>query len=124
MQFLFPGQKGWCCCVEHTSVDEQRIAEALQRVPRHRWHEVLDFISSLQAPAKSEIGTPPVSKAAPEKQWTAEELRKLPAEQRDAILAGQAALLEEEYRNNSELISFEAFGQDDLYVDSSNTEAR
>jgi len=110
--------------VEDISVNEQQIAEALQGVPRNRWREVLDFIASLQAPAKREMGTPPVSKAAPEKQWTAEELRKLPVEQRDAILAEQAALLEEEYRNNPELIAFEAFGQDDLYVDSSNTEAR
>ena len=51
-------------------------------------------------------------------------MRKLPIEQRNAILAEQAALLEEEYRNNPELTSFEAFGQDDLSVDSSNTEAR
>jgi hypothetical protein len=109
--------------VEQTSVNEQQIAEALQRVPPNRWREVLDFIDSLQAPAKGEIGTP-VSKAALEKQWTAGELRKLPIEQRDAILAEQAALLEEEYRNNPELSSFEAFGQDDLYVDSSNTETR
>ena len=85
---------------------------------------MLDFIGSLQAPAKGEIGMPQESKAAPEKQWTAAELRKLPVEQRNAILAEQAALLEEEYRNNPELTSFEAFGQDDLYVDSSNTEAR
>jgi hypothetical protein len=110
--------------VKHTSVNEQQIAEALQRVPRSRWREVLAFIVSLQAPAKGEIKMSPVTTAAPEKQWTAAELRKLPVQQRDAILAAQAALLEEEYRSNPELISFEAFGKDDLYVDSSNTEAR
>jgi hypothetical protein len=94
--------------VEHASVNEQQIAEALQRVPRNRWCEVLDFIASLQAPGNGEIGTPLVTKAAPEKQWTAAELRKLPVEQCDAILAEQAALLEEAYRNNRELTSFEA----------------
>jgi hypothetical protein len=35
-----------------------------------------------------------------------------------------AALAEEDYRNNSELTAFEAFGKDDLYGDSSGTETR
>jgi hypothetical protein len=35
-----------------------------------------------------------------------------------------AALGDEEYRNNPELTAFEAFGKDDLYGDSSSTEAR
>lgn len=110
--------------MEHTSVSEQQIAEALQRVPQNRWGEVLDFIGSLQEPGKGEIQTTPESEAAPERQWTAAELRKLPAEQRDRILAEQAALLEDEYRNDPELTTFEAFGHDDLYVDSSDTETR
>jgi hypothetical protein len=45
------------------------------------------------------------------KRWTATELRRLPAEQRDRILAEAAALAEEEYRNNPELTAFEAFGE-------------
>ena len=52
------------------------------------------------------------------KTWTAAELRRLPAEQRDAILEAQAALAEEIYRNNPELTDFEAFGEDDLYGES------
>jgi hypothetical protein len=56
--------------------------------------------------------------------WTATELRKLPAEQRDAILEEQAALAEAEYRNNPDLTDFEAFGEDDLYGESSNSEMR
>jgi hypothetical protein len=110
--------------VQHTLVDEKQIAEALKRVPRNRWHEVLEFIGSLQSPDQGEIVAQPITNPAPEKDWTAEELRKLPLDQRDAILAKQASLLEEEYRNNPELTCFEAFGQDDLYVDSSNTETR
>lgn len=58
------------------------------------------------------------------KQWTAAELRKLPAAERDAILEAAAALAEQEYRNNPELTAFEAFGKGDLYVDSSATETR
>jgi hypothetical protein len=40
---------------------------------------------------------------APGKRWTAAELRKLPKDQRDAILEAAAALAEEEYRINPEL---------------------
>ena len=49
------------------------------------------------------------------KRWTAAELRKLPREDRDAILAAAAALAEAEYRTDAELTAFEAFGKDDLY---------
>jgi hypothetical protein len=58
------------------------------------------------------------------KRWTAAELRELPPEQRDAILAEAAALAEEFYRNDPELTAFEAFGKDDLYGDSSSAEPR
>jgi hypothetical protein len=52
------------------------------------------------------------------KRWTAAELRKLPPEQRDAILEEAARLAESEYRKNPGLTAFEAFGKDDLYGDS------
>ena len=58
------------------------------------------------------------------RRWTAAELRQLPAAERDAILAAAAALAEAEYRTNPELTAFEAFGKDDLYGESSNTETR
>jgi hypothetical protein len=65
-----------------------------------------------------------VEQATPtKKRWTATELRKLPAAERDAILAAAAALAEAEYRNNPELTAFEAYGKDDLYGDSFSTEA-
>lgn len=60
--------------------------------------------------------------AATRKRWTAAELRKLPPEERDAILEAAAVLAEKEYRNNPELTAFEAFGKDDLYGESSSTE--
>jgi hypothetical protein len=98
------------------TVIEQQIVDALHQVPFHRWEEVLAFIASLQPHEDHQ--------APPKSRWTAAELRTLPADQRDAILAEQAALMEQEYRTNPELTGFEAFGQDDLYVDSSDTTTR
>jgi hypothetical protein len=57
----------------------------------------------------------------PGKRWTAAELRKLPPGQRDAILEAAAAQAEEEYRSRPELTAFEAFGKDDLQVESAST---
>jgi len=59
-----------------------------------------------------------------QRHWTAAELRKLPAEERDAILAAAAALAADEYRNDAALTAFEAFGEGDLYVNSSDTQPR
>jgi hypothetical protein len=66
-----------------------------------------------------------VKSALPQgRRWTAAELRKLPPEQRDAILEAAAALAEEDYRNDPQLTAFEAYGMDDLYGDSSSTQTR
>jgi hypothetical protein len=58
------------------------------------------------------------------RRWTAAELRKLPAEQRDAILRAAAALAEEDYRSDREPTAFEAFREDELHGHSSNTEMK
>ncbi len=58
------------------------------------------------------------------KHWTAAELRRLPADQRDAILRASAALAESDYRTDKELTGFEAFGEKDLHGDSANSETR
>ena len=55
------------------------------------------------------------------KKRTPTELRRLPAVERDAILAAAAALAEDDYRNNPELTAFDAFGEDDLYGDSASS---
>jgi hypothetical protein len=55
---------------------------------------------------------------------SASELRKLPPAERDALLKAAAAVAEAEYRNNPELTAFDAFGKDDLYAESSNSESR
>jgi hypothetical protein len=98
-------------------VTEQTITTALRRLPTERWPQVLAFIDSLQPmPAASGSG-------ASGRRWTAMELRKLPPAERDAILAEQAAALADEYCNNPELTAYEAFGDEDLYVDCSDSEA-
>ncbi len=61
---------------------------------------------------------------APQRQWTAAELRRLPAEQRDPILAAAVAVAAVEYRTGAALTAFEAFGEGDLYVHSSDPQAR
>lgn len=48
-------------------------------------------------------------------EWKAADLRKLPAAERDAILASAADRAEEQYRTNTSLTDFEAFGEDDLH---------
>jgi hypothetical protein len=62
--------------------------------------------------------------ATTSRRWTAGELRKLPAAERDAIMEAAAGLAEGEYRSNPELTAFEAFGKDDLYGDSASAETR
>lgn len=99
-------------------ITEQTITAALRRLPPERWPQVLAFIDSLQPTSAAP------SPDAPARRWTAAELRKLPPAERDAILAAQAAALADEYRNDRELTGFEAFGDEDLYVDSSDSEAR
>ena len=61
---------------------------------------------------------------SPPKRWTATEMRKLSPAERDVILEEAAKLAENDYRNDKELTAFEAFGEKDLHVDSSNTETR
>lgn len=58
------------------------------------------------------------------KRWTAAELRKLPAAERDAILRAAAERAEHDYRTDRELTAFDAFGKDDLHGDSASAETR
>ena len=66
----------------------------------------------------------PTSATIQRVRWSARELRKLPAHERDSILETAAQAAEVEYRSNRELTSFEAFGKDDLHADSSDSETR
>ena len=65
-----------------------------------------------------------VSSMDSQRRGTASELRRLPAKERDAILAAAAALAVHEYRTDAELTAFEAFGKEDLHVDSSDAKPR
>jgi hypothetical protein len=60
----------------------------------------------------------------PPKRPSARELRRLSAAERDAILSAAAHDAEKEYRTNRQLTQFEAFGENDLHGESSNTQAR
>ncbi len=56
--------------------------------------------------------------------WTAAELRRLPAAQRDAILLAAAERAEVDYRRDGDLTAFEAFGPGDVHGYSSDTQPR
>ena len=57
-----------------------------------------------------------------ERHFSAAELRKLPADERTAILMNQAALAEDLYRRDRQLTDFEAFGEEDLRGDEPPTQ--
>jgi hypothetical protein len=66
------------------------------------------------------LGRMPASKLQPPKHvWTAAELRRLPSQERDALLATAAALAENDYRTDRDLTAFDAFGKEDLHGHSS-----
>jgi len=64
------------------------------------------------------------SVATPVQRLSASELRKLPLQERNAILEAQAALAEPIYREDPQMTDFEAFGENDLHGESSSAEAR
>jgi hypothetical protein len=64
-----------------------------------------------------------VKSTLPARVWTAAELRHLPPPERDAILAAAAAA-EADYRNDPALTTFEAFAEEDLHGDSSDSRPR
>jgi hypothetical protein len=52
------------------------------------------------------------------------ELRRLPQDQRDAVLAAQAEEAEEAYRTDPDLSGFDAFGEDEVDGDDPPAETR
>jgi hypothetical protein len=98
-------------------VSERSILEALHRIPQEHWGHVLEFLHDLEPKAAE---TPPREEP---RRWTIAELLTLPSNDRNAILEMQAALAENDYRNDPELTAFDAFGPDDLYVDDADTAA-
>jgi hypothetical protein len=99
-------------------VTEESILDALHRVPRECWNQVLEFLHQMEP----KTGQQP--EQAESRHWTAAELLAMPPSQRDAILEAAAAMAESDYRNDPELTDFEAFGPDHLYVDDDGTPTR
>src|SRR5438094_9368610 len=56
--------------------------------------------------------------------WSVREIGRLPPEQRGILLEASAALAAKEYEEDAELTAFDAYREDDLYVDSSDTQTR
>ena len=76
--------------------------------------------TALPEGARVEIRLKEEAPPVPPVRLTPSELRKLPREQRQAILAAAAELAEEDYRSDRELTGFEAFGEEDLNDDESD----
>ncbi len=79
-------------------VTEESILDALHRVPREHWDEVLEFLQHMASKAG-----PPSEEAEP-RHWTATELLAMPPAQRDAILEAAVAMAEADYRNDPDLV--------------------
>jgi hypothetical protein len=60
----------------------------------------------------------------PLRNWTAAELRRLPPDRRDALLADAAARAVSDYECDRSLTDFEAFGEADLHGDSADAQSR
>jgi hypothetical protein len=84
-------------------VTEQLILDALHKVPREHWQDLLEILHTLEPRPTQPVESRP-------RNWTAKELLALPFAQREAILEAQAELAEHDYRHDSELTAFEAFG--------------
>ena len=59
--------------------------------------------------------TEPIVASGKNPMLSAAEIRRLPRDQRTALLSAAAAMAESEYATNRDLTSFEAYGEDDLY---------
>jgi len=58
---------------------------------------------------------------SPKRIWTAADLRRLPRDQRDAVLAAAAALAEADYKTDPQLTAFDRVRRGDFHGDSSGT---
>jgi hypothetical protein len=83
--------------------------------------EQKDELPARQQPSGYAAGIPAEGEAVPAPRLTPGELRRLPREQRRAILAAAAELAEDDYRSDKELTGFEAFGEEELDGDESDS---
>jgi hypothetical protein len=76
--------------------------------------------SPLPEGARVEIHVKPIRLDTPEAvaRYTPGQLRMMPREQRQAVLAAAAALAEEDYRDDKDLTGFDAFSEEEIDDDS------
>jgi hypothetical protein len=77
--------------------------------------------SPLPEGVEVEIRLNQASSAVPASHPTPTELRRMPREQRQAILAAAAALAEDDYRTDKELTDFNAFSEEEGDDDESDS---
>ena len=70
--------------------------------------------------AQVEIRVSEAAAPAPAARLTPAELRRMPREQRQAVLAAAAEMAEEDYRTDRELTGFEAFSEEERSDDESD----
>ncbi len=70
--------------------------------------------------AQVEIRVSEAAASAPAAHLTPAELRRMPREQRQAVLAAAAEMAEEDYRTDRELTGFEAFSEEERSDDESD----
>lgn len=70
--------------------------------------------------AQVEIRVSEAANPDPATLLTPAELRRMPREQRQAVLAAAAEMAEEDYRTDRELTGFEAFSEEELNDDESD----
>ena len=105
---------------EGAFVEVRVISEPIEVPPELQeefdaWHrasaESLELVERLAREGKHDTTSRP----------TPAELRKMPREQRQAILAAAAEMAEQDYRSDKELTGFEAFSEEELDDDESDS---
>jgi len=87
---------------------EIRLSEGITDVPAVRKE-----LAGGQPGSGSSAGMPAEGKPIPAVRLTPAELRKMPREQRQAILAAAAEMAEQDYLSDKELTGFEAFSEEE-----------
>src|SRR5438128_2428634 len=74
-----------------------------------------------RVPPEPQTGMPAEAEPVPPARLTPAELRRMPREQRQVILAAAAELAEQDYHSDKELTGFEAFAEEELDDDDSDS---
>lgn len=88
---------------------EIRLNEGPTDVPAER-----NELAAFQKASGCSAGLPAEGEAGSAARLTPAELRRMPREQRQAILAAAAAMAEQDYHSDKDLTGFEAFSEEEL----------